>query len=248
LIFSQLTGGATDISKTLPSLSMNKTAPVSRSVFSRQMGFSLVEMIGVLAIIAILAVVIVPKVFSTIASSRITSTVGSVSSMKPAVAEFVGKFGALPIVNGANRFDDVLVSQGFLEGRFVSKLGTPSNAGLAAGTWTRSPLTGAWAVAGAGVMTGQTKLITFTRAAAAPAAPNGSFYLLDGVTPLPAGSQIVSAMIAGVPINEARELSSRIDGEGLTEIATSMAADLRGKVTYTGAGATRTVFVYIAHQ
>ena len=37
-------------------------------------GFTLIEMIGVLAIIAILAVIVVPKVFSTIAGSRVTGS------------------------------------------------------------------------------------------------------------------------------------------------------------------------------
>ena len=68
----------------------------------RQAGFSLVEMIGVLAIIAILAVVIVPKVFSTIASSRVTNAVGSITSVKTAVSEFAGKYGTLPVIGGAN--------------------------------------------------------------------------------------------------------------------------------------------------
>jgi prepilin-type N-terminal cleavage/methylation domain-containing protein len=217
---------------------------------STRSGFSLVEMIGVLAIIAILAVIIVPKVFSTIASARVTSTVGSVTSMKSAVAEFSGKYGAIPVINGSRRLDDLLVAQGFLEGRFTSKLGTPPSASLAAGTWTQNATTGAWTVAGNGNMSNQSKLISYTVAAAQPANPNGSYYLLDGTTPLPAGSTIVSAMIVGVPVNDARELSARIDGDdpALTQPTTSTAADTTGKVTYTGTGTTRTVYVYIAHQ
>src|SRR4051812_24432535 len=107
--------------------------PYSRS---HQSGFSLVEMIGVLAIIAILAVVIVPKVFSTIASSRITNAVGSVTAVKSAVAEFAGKYGTVPTTNANSRIDDLLVATGFLESRFAVKVGTqPTAASPVAATW-----------------------------------------------------------------------------------------------------------------
>ena len=77
---------------------------------ARISGFSLVEMIGVLAIIAILAVVIVPKVFSTIASSRVTSAIGSTNSMKTAVTDFAGKYGTIPLSTATSRIDDLLVT------------------------------------------------------------------------------------------------------------------------------------------
>src|SRR5687767_9773866 len=106
----------------------------------RQSGFSLVEMIGVLAIIAILAVIIVPKVFSTIASSRITNAVGSANSMKISVSEFVTRYGTVPISGaGTARFDDLLVTTGILEQRFLTKLGNqPGSQALAGGVWTRN--------------------------------------------------------------------------------------------------------------
>jgi hypothetical protein len=62
---------------------------------------------------------------------------------------------------------------------------------------------------------------------------------------------VVSAVIAGVPISEARELSLRIDGEQLsTTTANANAADTNGKVIYAAAaaGANTTVYVYVTHQ
>ena len=70
-------------------------------------------MIGVLAIIAILAVVIVPKVFSTIASSRITNTIASINyrSQIGRFAEFQpATYGSLPVTNGNSRIDDLLLA------------------------------------------------------------------------------------------------------------------------------------------
>jgi prepilin-type N-terminal cleavage/methylation domain-containing protein len=215
----------------------------------RQAGFSLVEMIGVLAIIAILAVVIVPKVFSTISSSRITSAVGSITSMKTAVSEFAGKYGTIPLTNNNSRIDELLVAQDFLEQRLTLKIGTQRTATTPVGaTWgTSSP----WTLTAAG--NNQTTQSRVTCQTVAPAAIPGSGanptnFRLDGVTNLPAGSRVVAVAIPGLTATEARELSLRIDGEAMT--AAAGVADDRGKVAYTipaGAG-TYTAHVYLAHQ
>ena len=211
----------------------------------RKSGFSLVEMIGVLAIIAILAVVIVPKVFSTIASSRITNAVGSVTSIKSAVAEFAGKHGTVPFTNANSRIDDLLVATGFLESRFSVKIGTqPTATTPAPAVWaTTAPWT-PYTSAGNNQGT-QSRIICVNANVAGVPGTNGNNYHLDGTTPLPAGSRIVSAVITGLTANESRELSLRIDGDAFTPNATGI-ADTRGKVTYAVTGTT--AFIYIAHQ
>lgn len=178
---------------------MNNTLRHPLSARSSQ-GFSLVEMIGVLAIIAILAVVIVPKVFSAIASSRVTSAVGSTNSMKTAVTEFAGKYGTMPLTVAATRIDDLLVTAGILDSRYVVKIGTqPGAVPLAGGVWSNA---------------------------------TGTNYMLDGVTSLPAAALVVSAVITGVPLNDARELSLKIDGDAMTQPIGSALADTTGKVAY----------------
>ncbi|MEO6992678.1 MAG: prepilin-type N-terminal cleavage/methylation domain-containing protein [Lacunisphaera sp.] len=221
---------------------------------NRQSGFSLVEMIGVLAIIAILAVVIVPKVFSTIASSRVTNAVGSVTSVKSAVTEYSGKYGTMPLANTTLRVDDLLIKAGFLEGRFVVKVGNPpsgSNGGtwaLAAGVWTGTP--GGTNQNAAPI---QSRVISSNSTATSPATANGANFCLSPSTPLnlatdslPAGSRVIAAVIAGVTPSEALELSQRIDGDSLSEVDNTT-ADARGKVVY-NIGATRTVYIYLASQ
>jgi prepilin-type N-terminal cleavage/methylation domain-containing protein len=226
---------------------MNKS---HRSPFiRRQSGFSLVEMIGVLAIIAILAVVIVPKVFSTIASSRVTSAVGSVNSMKTAVTDFAGKYGTIPLSGGTSRIDDLLVAAGILDTRFTVKIGTqPGATPVVGGTWSNS--TGAWVATGGSNQAAQSRLIALTSAPAAVPGAAGTNYRLDGTTALPAAARVVSAVITGVPINDARELSLKIDGETLTQPTTSALADAAGKVAYAApaANGTTTVYIYLAHQ
>lgn len=216
-----------------------------RASLRSRSGFSLVEMIGVLAIIAILAVIIVPKVFATIASSRVTNTVASINSAKSAISDFAGKFGTLPNTGNNSRIDDLLVTSGILDGRFVVKLGNqPQNPPLAGSTWTKNA-SGVWVAAGGVNQATQSRVICLTSNPATAPGTNGVNYRLDGTTDLPAAAKVVSAVIVGTTPAEARELSLRIDGEALTP-TTAGVADTAGKVAYAAAGTT--VFIYLAHQ
>src|SRR5438046_9545731 len=65
-------------------------------------GFTLIEMICVLALIAILASMLIPKISEAINSARINNTVQSYNAIKTAVLDHYGKFGALNF-NGATQ-------------------------------------------------------------------------------------------------------------------------------------------------
>lgn len=82
--------------------------------------FTLVEMVGVLAVIAILASILTPKIFSAINDARITSAVTSLDSLKAATVAYYSKNGSLPTTNA---FDQMLVTTEFLEKRFECKMG-----------------------------------------------------------------------------------------------------------------------------
>ncbi|HEY4246107.1 MAG TPA: prepilin-type N-terminal cleavage/methylation domain-containing protein [Lacunisphaera sp.] len=216
---------------------------------AHQSGFSLVEMIGVLAIIAILAVVIVPKVFSTIASSRVTSAIGSTSSMKTAVTDFAGKYGTIPVTNNNSRIDDLLATSGFLDTRFLVKIGTqPTSPALVGATWSNA--TGTWVATGGVNQTTQSRVICLTSVIAAVPGTTGTNYFLDGVTALPAAARVVSAVIPSVTLNDARDLSQKIDGDAMTQPIGSALADTAGKVAYAApnAAGTTTVYIYLVHQ
>src|SRR5437588_6651261 len=90
----------------------------------RQAGFTLIEMIGVLAVIAILASLLIPKIFSAIDSSRAGNASMSCNTVKAAVADHYSKFGTLMSDNGApiaaaalpfQTFDKSLVTEAFLD-------------------------------------------------------------------------------------------------------------------------------------
>lgn len=225
----------------------------------RKAAFSLVEMIGVLAIIAILAVVIVPKVFSTIASSRITSAVASVTALKSAISDFSGRYGTLPTANNNQRIDDLLVTAGMLESRFTAKIGNPAS-GETAATWAFA--NGTWTATGGNNQADnpvQSRVICQNSNQTAPNTANGANFCLNPSTPvgtppnlttdsLPLGSRVVSAVLANVTANEAWELSRRLDGDTLSEADATTTADARGKVVYPIGGGTKNVYIYLAHQ
>jgi prepilin-type N-terminal cleavage/methylation domain-containing protein len=211
-------------------------------------GFSLIEMIGVLAIIAILAVVIAPKVFATIESSRVTSAVSSLSAVGSAIADFSGKYGTVPTTTANSRIDDLLLTSSYLDNRFSVKIGTPpANPAIAGATWTYA--NSAWTAAGGASQATQSRIICLASNANAPATAAGANYQLDGATNLPAGSLVISAVIVNATAKEALALSQKIDGDNLSA-ATTGVADGAGKVVYAapnGAGLT-TVYIYLASQ
>lgn len=223
---------------------------VSRPHHARREGFTLIEMIGVLAIIAILAVIIVPKVFSTIAGSRVTNALASINSVKAAVTEFGGKYGNVPLTTTNSRIDDLLLTAGMLESRFVVKIGNqPGTTAVAGANWANT--TGTWATTTAGTdQSAQSRIVCVTSTTAAPAAAAGANFRLNGTTNLPAGSRVVSAVLVGVTGSEARELSLKLDGTPYSQTGATT-ADNTGKVVYAAPDATTgltTAYVYLAHQ
>lgn len=227
---------------------MNTTASVQFR--QRPNGFTMIEMIGVLAIIAILAVIVVPKVFSTIAGSRVTSAVASVNAMRSAVTEFGGRYGTIPLTTANSRIDDLLITANMLETRFTVKIGTqPGTAIVAGATWSNA--TGAWVENGGAAQTTQSRIICSTSNATAPSTAAGAnFRLNGGATNLPAGARVVAVAIVNVTIGEARDLSLRIDGDSLsTTTAQAAAADNNGKVVYAApVNGLTTAYLYLAHQ
>ncbi|MGH8017763.1 MAG: type II secretion system protein [Opitutaceae bacterium] len=223
------------------------TYPAASLKNNKRAAFSLVEMIGVLAIIAILAVVIVPKVFSTIASSRVTNALASVNSVKSAVTEFVGKHGTVPTTNNNARIDDLLFSEQFLESRFAVKIGTQPATTLAGATWSRS--SGNWTSSGGSSQTSQSRIICLTSNTTTPVTANGRNFQLDGANNLPAGSRVISAVLVNVRGSEAQELSLRIDGEPMSQ-GDIITADAAGRVVYRAPNSSglATAYVYLAHQ
>ena len=92
---------------------------------SKKGGFTLIEMIGVLAVIGILAALLVPKIFNAINNARVNSTAVSIATIKTATADHYAKFGSLVSSNGTTETNVTLGRNPFVN--FDTALGLPNN-------------------------------------------------------------------------------------------------------------------------
>ncbi len=191
---------------------------------NQRSGFTLIEMVGVLAVIAILAALLVPKIFAAINESRINNTLGSINTCKTAAIQYFTKNGSFPSAD-TNNFDGTLLTQGFLDKAFEVKLVAAGDADC------------------------RVKLTTATGAAEGGSDGNGRFDLDgDATADVPADASVVQVRLANVKPEDARELSLRIDGTDMSAGDTAT-ADKEGRVAYAApSGGVTTVYVYLAHK
>jgi prepilin-type N-terminal cleavage/methylation domain-containing protein len=204
--------------------------------------FTLIEMIGVLAVIAILAALLIPKVFAAINSAKISNTSTSINTVKTAAIDHYAKFGSLNVDGTTTpptaltlpvlQYDQVLLSEGFLDKLFQVKIGD----GIISNANTRVQLVAATTGAADGL---------------------GSRYDLDGNTGNgvasdgndTTGSYVLEAVITAVAVEDARDLNRIMDGTdgSLGELGTG--EDIAGRVTYAvPTGGFADVFVYLTHR
>jgi prepilin-type N-terminal cleavage/methylation domain-containing protein len=215
-------------------------------------GFTLIEMIGVLAVIAILAAVLIPKVFEAINNARINNAAMACNSIKTGIADHYAKYGSIACdgtmtpptvlaapVAGYNNFDGILLKEQLIDKLFATRVGDGTS-GTAAGT--RIVLLPAPAAVGGN-----------PTAPATPAAAADAYFSLDGSGPNTiSGSIVAVALITGVTLEDARALNKIIDGsaQNMGEPTATPGTDLAGRVKYAGItpGTTGTVYVYLTHR
>jgi type II secretory pathway pseudopilin PulG len=212
----------------------------------KALGFTLVELIGVMAVIAILSAMLIPKIFDAINRARIEHAAAAVNTIRTAVASHYTKYGAFADslgtfftpagVAGAQATDAadfdtlVLMKDRMIDKRFGVKLGDQ-------------------------LATTLVRVRPIVYAADATAIDDASAnYDFDGVAAAVDtnnGSLVVEAVITGVNANDAKELKEMIDGTDLTNPSPVIgAAATLGRVKYPAiaSGATGTVLVYIYHR
>ncbi len=216
----------------------------------RQRGFTLIEMIGVLAIIAVLAGMLVPRVFSAINDSRINSTVMSINGIKSAAMLYFGKYGKFGGAAGASVASDftvaaatdwdstVLVAEGFLDKPFEAKVGTESElvpADPGAGTPE--------------IPAQEVRVRLVASPAEAVSASNDGAYDFDGTL---AASETLGAVavaecyIPGVSLDDATAINVAIDGKAATTDATT--GDAFGRCKVEKSGSVYNLRIYVAHK
>ena len=205
---------------------------VNEAAKRRRAAFTLIEMIGVLAVIAILASMLIPRVFEAINSARVNATAVACETIKTAVADHYGKYGQFDQIFGttgvtynvsgnidAGYDTNVLMVEQLLDKPFSAKIagGDPST----------------------------NAIIQLVKAGKGNA---GAGYSLDGNTTSPTTANatfVVEAVIFGVSQADAKDLNDRIDGTGLG--ANADTSDTKGRVEY-GKDFPTTVYVYLTHR
>ena len=204
--------------------------------------FTLIEIIGVVAVIAILAAVLTPRVVNVIARGKISATAQSIGSLKSATTDYLGKNGSLPTregtgsTNGAvsvGRFDADLVTAGFTEKLFACSIGTQ--------TFDSSALTGRIHIRSVSA----TSSATVTAPTATVGGVNFDLDRSTSTADFTSGQMVVTAFIPGVSITDAIALNKILDGDDNT----GTTADSTGRCMYSAASPDNTVtlYVYVAH-
>ncbi len=193
----------------------------------RRRGFTLVEMIGVLAVIAVLAGLLVPRVFDAIGQARINTAALGYNSLRSATTLYFGKYGKLAGVAGAPlapgtanaiAWDSkVLLPEGFVEKPFKTDLAT----------------------------TTAVQLVAATGSAAVVETVAGTYDLNGAGLNTVIGTTVIEAVLTGISAEDAKALNDRIDGAAL---GTALGvADILGRVKYDPT-APGTVRIYLAHK
>ena len=197
----------------------------------RRSAFTLVEMVGVLAVIAVLSSFLVPKIFSAINESRLNNAVASLNSAKSASTVYFGKYGRFGTLAGKietnalviNWDTEVLMPEGLLEKPFGPRLS-------------------------------ETAYIQIIDAVSkdTDAAFNNCAYNLDLKTTVNKndsyGYKVIEAIFKDMSKEDAWELSYRIDGDVGTLEDKGGNEDLVGRVKYKIEGSLGDVRVYLAHK
>jgi type IV pilus assembly protein PilA len=203
--------------------------------------FTLIEMIGVLAIIAILASLLVPKIFESINNANMSQTVLSCQTIKTAVVEHYAKYLSLASGNGTNltlpnsgytNFDGILLAEGLIDKPFAPQIGT-------SGTIRMVDISG---------LRTQDNL-QFQQ----QNGMNGAYDLDADRNNDVLGAVLVEAVIYGVSQADAKGLNDLLDGPILGEAYThGNADDDLGRVVYKNVGNNNSpnfeVHIYITHH
>ena len=249
---------------------MKKHTPSS---FRRSQGYSLLELVLVIAVIAVLVGLLLPKGFDALRNARIQQVEKTVDTLKTALTDYLsmpGGNGSLPRTEGtgiptsgaaltgatdvakgnAARLDTVLLATGKIERPLTLRMGTQAFASTGTGnevTWSQSAL--------AFIMTPdaapQRNWSTVTRVEArtanpalSPSAALGANFRLDGATNLSANYVVAYLVIPACPAKDAYELAVSMNGPQLAPV--EGAASDTGVVAYAApANGITDVYVYL---
>ncbi|HRG55661.1 MAG: prepilin-type N-terminal cleavage/methylation domain-containing protein [Opitutaceae bacterium] len=240
---------------------------------SSTQGYSLLELVLVLAIVSVLVGLLLPKGFDALRNARIQQVQKTIDTLKTAITDFIsmpGGNGSIPRTEGTGvpcagaaltgatdsakgngaRLDTVLLATGKIERPINLRMGSQFFASSGTGnemTWSQSQQ--AFVVTPDAAPLRNWSAVTRVEArtanpAQAPSAAQGANFRLDGLTDINANYVVAYLVIPAVPAKDAYELARAMNGAQLTP-AEGTACDT-GVVAYAAPAAGVTdVYVYI---
>ena len=236
-------------------------------------GYSLLELVLVLAIVSVLVGLLLPKGFDALRTARIQQVEKTVETLKTALTDFIampGGNGSIPRTEGTGipcsgaaltgatdtakgngaRLDTVLLGAGKLERPLSLRMGTQVYASAGSGnemTWNQALQAFVMTPDAAPLRnwTAVTRIEARTaNPALAPSAAAGANFRLDGLTNLNANYVVAYLVVPGVPARDAYELALSMNGPQLSPV--EGAACDSGVVAYpTPVNGVTDLYVYI---
>lgn len=236
-------------------------------------GYSLLELVLVLAIVSVLVGLLLPKGFDALRNARIQQVQKTVDTLKTAIADYItipGGNGSLPRTEGTNiptsgaaltgatdtakgngaRLDSVLLAAGKLERPLSLRMGNQSYVSTGTGnemTWSQSAL--AFVVTPDAAPQRNWSGVTRVEARSSspgtlPSAALGANFRLDGITDLTANLIVAYVVIPAVPAKDAYNLALAMNAPQLAPV--EGAACDTGVVAYaTPTNGVTDVYVYL---
>jgi prepilin-type N-terminal cleavage/methylation domain-containing protein len=211
-------------------------------------GYSLLELVLVLAIVSVLVGLLLPKGFDALRNARVQQVAETVNTLKTALVDFIampGGSGSLPRTEGtgvpctgaalsgatdvakgnAARLDAVLLTSGRLERPLSLRMGSQVYASTGSGNeiaWNQASQTFQMTPDAAP----QRNWSGVTRVEARSSAPGtlpsvslGANFRLDGVTDLASNQVVAYLVIPGCPAQDALDLATQLNGAQLAPVA-----------------------------
>lgn len=219
------------------------------SRWKRQGGFTLIEMIGVLAVIGVIMALVLPKVFDIISDSKANALAASIKTYETAVVQYYSDIGSLLPLNAAGTPTAETTGDSATATSLPARLALDASSALNVGTgqWPRfhGPYLERF-VSTSPPALGTTMFMPATNPVAygtAVTATNiGWDFNDDGNSDLASNSNVVYLSYTGISTTEWDKIDSILDaGIGTT----TTERQLRGRVKYDSA--TDTLLVYLTH-